>query len=74
MSWLESKQYDDWRCNPPEDEVSKIVCDSCDNYIYPDEKVYEIDGCRFCEECARDWLEEQARVATYEECRGEKYD
>ena len=65
------RAYDVWKTTPPDEEVSKVICDGCDSYIYPDEKVYEIDGCRFCEDCARDWLEQQAHSVTYEEAEGE---
>lgn len=68
-SW-ESK-YDAWKTSPPEDEPSKLICEDCGNYIYPDEHFYRLDDCVYCEECAKDWLEAHREVATDGECNGD---
>ena len=70
MSWLTSKAYDDWKCNPPEEKKSNLICDDCDNFIFPEDVFYRIDGCVMCEDCAKYWLDQQGHTATEEECFG----
>lgn len=58
--------------NPPEPPESRFVCEGerCGEPFYPGDDVYELDGFYLCEECAREWLSEQKRAATEEECYG----
>lgn len=71
MSWLESKQYDDWRCNPPEEE-SHIKCACCNDNLWTDDKYMEIEGEIYCHYCAEDWFESQWQKVTDEQCCGER--
>jgi len=70
---MEKWQYeeDEMLANPPEGKESRVICCECDEPINPDDKVYEIYGDCLCEKCAYEWLEQQAYLATYEECYGE---
>ena len=61
---------DQWLTNPPEAPESHFQCDECDEPFYPDDKVYSLDGLCLCEECAREWLEQQTTRATEEQCYG----
>ncbi len=67
-----TKSLDRWLTTPPEEKESLLYCDNedCGEPFYPGDEVYEIEGVNLCKECALKWLEEQARVATEEECYG----
>ncbi len=60
--------YDKWKTTPPDEPDSNYHCDGCNEAFYPDDKVYNIEGLCLCEECAREWLEQQSEVATEEQC------
>lgn len=60
--------YDRWKTTPPDEPESCYHCDECDEPFYPDDKVYCIEGLCLCEECAREWLEQQCERATEEQC------
>ena len=67
IDWLTSKAYDDWKTTPPDAPDTDFVC-GCGCEIFPDDVYYEIEGEKMCEECAKEWLEEQKHYATYDEC------
>ena len=68
MNGLDNPNYDDWKLNPPDEEESHFKCDECSAIFYPDDIYYSLDGLCLCEDCASDWLEEQAQRATEREC------
>ena len=62
--------YDRMLANPPEED-SKFHCDHCGEPIFPEERYYDVEGEYLCRECALEWLEDQYRFATEEQCYGE---
>lgn len=68
MSWLESKDYDDWKLNPPEEPKSKFRCTCCGEEMYPGDYVYDIEGEHFCNDCASEWFDEHRRELTEGQC------
>ena len=70
MSALDNPYYDNWKLNPPDEKASRFICDGerCNVAFYPDDTYYLIEGMCLCEDCARDWLEEQAKSATERDC------
>ena len=63
-------ECDKWLTTPPDELETKFFCEGegCDNEFYPDDTYYEIEGMRLCEECAKEWLANQARRATERDC------
>lgn len=63
---------DRWLTTPDDEEKSKFKCDGdrCTCVFQPDDEVYEIEGMFLCERCADEWLEQQKRKVTVEECYG----
>lgn len=70
---MESWEYqlDQMLKNPPEGPESKLRCEVCGAEIYPDERYYELDGLVNCSDCAHDWMGQQAKYATADQCFGE---
>ena len=69
---MESWQYEEDRmlANPPEAPESKCKCERCQEPLLPDDKYFDCEGYIFCEECAREWLEEQAQFVSEEMAYG----
>ena len=68
-SW--EKSLDDFLTNPPEGEESHYFCSECKDPLYPGDKVYHVDGCNYCEDCAHEWLDAQSEEVTEEQAFGE---
>lgn len=64
---------DRYLTTPPEDyeQESNLKCCECGNDIYPGEEYYDFDGDIFCEDHAKEWLEEHKKYAEYEDCYGD---
>lgn len=65
------KSLDQWLDSEPEVHDSKCKCAECNVSLYPEEDYYDIDGDILCEECAREWLEENKSQVTDEMAYGE---
>lgn len=50
----------------PEQRESKCKCVECGVELFPDEDAYELEGDIYCEEHAREWLENQRVSVTYD--------
>ena len=59
---------DRWLTTPPEEPESKFLCAKCKEPFYPDDKYFDCDGEKYCEECAMEWFKSQALTATEEDC------
>ena len=59
---------DRYLTEPPEQQETKFTCDKCGFEFYPGDTYYELEGERLCEECSREWLEQQCKTATEEQC------
>ena len=57
----------DKRLNPREPNESYVKCVDCGCDIHEGEEAYNIWGDIYCEEHAKEWLEQQKFVVTWEE-------
>lgn len=62
----EDAALDRYLTTEPEQRESKCKCIECGIECYPGEYVYELEGDIYCEEHARDWLENQKIHVDYD--------
>lgn len=70
-SW--ESECDRWKTTPPEDELSesRVKCVVCNEELFPGDDVYVIDDEYYCEDHAREWLEEHRKEVDEEMASGE---
>ena len=69
-NWLTSKDYDDWKLNPPEPKESPFKCTCCGESLYPGDPYWNIEGEHYCSDCTEEWLNEQKSEVTEEQFYG----
>lgn len=64
--------YDKWKTTPPDDEEeTKCRCSFCKEPLYYDDEYWLLDDEIFCEECAKEWLEEHKNWVSEGMARGD---
>ena len=65
-------RYDIWKTTPPERESRLCKCNSCGEDLYPDEEYYDLDDGIYCEECAKEWLNDHCSYVTEDMAYGNR--
>ena len=71
-NWIDGPQYDAWKTSPPDEGDTKCKCSQCEEELFEGDDYWEFDDEIYCEECAKEWFEEQRHEVTREMARGEE--